>query len=118
MTARSQILDRWDFDVEPSLQAIRDHTEYALQALDDAYTLRSVGYNAEVTKLIADYAVDTAAGAIDLLSNLHGAFLKDADEAGVAGGLFFFDTADLMTAFALWKARSDARRAPLSAAAE
>lgn len=114
MSQRSQLLDLWEIDHEPRLNAIRDAAMALLQAIEDQ---REHTYGADTVKEIDDYATDVAGTTSNLLNDLHGRYLKEADEIGLHRDMLPFEDGGLMDEFEKFKARSDARR-PLSVAAE
>lgn len=113
-----RLIDRWEVDISVMLDAVQAQTLLTLADLESAFSQRRFGYGAEATRQIAAYAADVAGTTLDLLGNLHGAFLKEADEAGIVADLFAFDDAELRAEFAKWEEREKARGRNMLRAAE
>lgn len=113
-----RLIDRWEVDISVMLDAVQAQTLLTLADLESAFSQRRFGYGAEATRQIAAYAADLAGTTLDLLSNLHGAFLKEADEAGIVADLFAFDDDQLRAEFAKWDEREKARGRNMLRAAE
>ena len=67
-------------------------------------------YDAELVKEIDNHASDFAGRVLDLLSSLHGAEQKEADDAGIDPDSFAFDVSILQDEYETWNARAEARR--------
>lgn len=103
---RSSLLDRWQLDERPHLTTIRDAALDLLKAIEGR---RERTYRAEDVANLDAYAADLSGTTLDLLNNLHGARLKEADEAGIANDRMPLDLLELELQASLWKTRSEAR---------
>lgn len=103
---RDHLLDLWALDRKPALLAIRDAALAQLAAIDGIFGVR---YMARETANLASYACDQARATLDLLNEMHGNMLAEADEAGIAHDMMELDLLPLQLVASLWMARSEAR---------
>jgi hypothetical protein len=103
---RRHLLDEWD-DTADEMRAIERAALDYLAALDNA---QRGTYSAKAVKMFADHAADFAGGALDLLSNMHGAAQKRLDEEGIDPDSAVYDDGILRGEFDMWTKRAEARR--------
>jgi hypothetical protein len=103
---RAAIFERWT-DLRPDLSRIETRTLELLEALED---LRQSTYAAKMVAEIDARGADISGYALDLINNVHGAFLKDVDEAGDDQERYPIDLHHLTFAAVLWDLRAKNRR--------
>jgi len=103
---RRFLLDEWD-DTQDEMHAIERAALSYLSALDVA---QAGSYSAATVKRFADHASDFAGRALDLLSDMHGAFQKRLDEEGIDPDSLTYDDGILRGEFDMWTKRAEARR--------
>jgi len=103
---RRHLLDCWE-DARDEFHAIETAALAYLDALD---VRRRSSYNAAAVKQIDDHASDFAGRALDLLSDMIGAFQKRLDEEGIDPDSITYDDGILRGEFDTWTKRAEARQ--------
>lgn len=103
---RRFLLDEWN-DAADEFHALE---RSALGYLDNLDICRRSTYGAAAVKRIDDHAADFAGRALDLLSDMIGAFHKRLDEEGIDLDGLTYDDGLLREQFDMWTIRAEARR--------